>query len=525
MSLENRQSALNKVLKISDKKGYVTENDISDVADDYSLSIVDYDWLTNEIFTRNILVTDDKGIIDNSDDSNELTDDYTDYAHFDYEKIYQKIESLYPQLSTFINEIRCIKPAQRREFQELINHAQNGNEYARERIIKMNLRQVLSVALNYSEKYDADFQDCLQDGIIGLMMAVENYDNRKGGAFLSYAKWYMLSRIERYQYINTPIRIPSLLLQSYDNVLKYLKDQGISIDKDILNDDELKKTIAIKFELSKEIVNNIFILICPYKSLEEAALEYCYVNDYKVYKYGAFEKDIPHEFTINNSFDNEEEWRSLLNWALGKLKPRSRKIVEMRYGMIDGEFHTLEEVGTAIGVTRERIRQIEAKSLKKLRIIINKRLNSSQVKEQNYNRLNSSTGKQLKIQNARGVQTENKDINPYEMMSGKKFYLNKGNIKAIGQVKQNGFLLLKGSLISSKRYSNLSDSCYEDKLDTYVNKDYVLQVDIPFRDVSAAASFVLGRNSLGRTVWKDEKGKTFKMNMTDCAAKLKINSD
>ena len=363
MSLENRKSAEKKLLEISEEKGYVTEDDISSTADDYSLSLIDYDWLTDDLYTRNILVKSEE------DDSVSLVnpEQYKDYSQSDYLKLYQQVVSIDPGLKKFISEIKDIIPPQWKETKQLIILAQEGNNYAYERIILMNLRQVLGVAVAYYEHYGGNIADIIQDGIIGLMMAVNRYDPNKTGTFLSYAKWYILARIQRSQCIDNPIRLPAHQMTKYNAICDTLIKLNIGVnDLNYLGDDvnQILESIGV---FKENDVEYILPLICPFKSIENEAKKYFYINDYKIYKYEAYEKDIPEQYLVNDNLAYEKEINGLVNKLLKTLSKRERYIISMRYGLYDGLPHTLEEVGQAIGLTRERIRQIETKCLKKLR--------------------------------------------------------------------------------------------------------------------------------------------------------------
>lgn len=197
MERDSKEVALDHLLEHAEKQEYITFDDIMNCADTYSLSIQDFDWLSNTIITRGVLIYDETP--SNRILPDQEVDDYDDYAQSDYEVIYSRITELDGSLEPLIAEIRNIKPPQRKEFSQLRYQMLEGNQHARERMIEMYLRIALKIALQRVETYDMDIQDAVSEACIGLVMAVDKYNPDENGAFTPYASMWILQSISRKQ--------------------------------------------------------------------------------------------------------------------------------------------------------------------------------------------------------------------------------------------------------------------------------------------------------------------------------------
>lgn len=150
------ESALANLIQLSSGKGFLVFDDIYDVADKWELSIRDVDYLSSSIATRGILIYDEAPVT-NAAGSSE--DDYDDYAQKDYEVVFNRVVELDPGLEDFINTVRAIVPPQAREMDQLKYQVQEGNLYARERVIQMHLRFAVRIALQRAETYDCEIAD------------------------------------------------------------------------------------------------------------------------------------------------------------------------------------------------------------------------------------------------------------------------------------------------------------------------------------------------------------------------------
>ncbi|HEX3301845.1 MAG TPA: RNA polymerase sigma factor RpoD [Thermomicrobiales bacterium] len=225
---------------------------------------------------------------------------------------------------------------------------------ARDHLIQANLRLVVSVAKRYVGR-GMSFLDLIQEGNIGLMKATEKFDYKRGFKFSTYATWWIRQAITRaISDQSRTIRLPVHVGETINRVRKIAHRL-----QQILEREPSEEEVARALDLSTERVRQILdhsrtpiSLEAPVGSEGDAFL-------------GDFIEDdkLPQPIELASHQLMKEQ----IAEALGKLSERERKIIELRFGLCDGKYRTLEEVGREFGITRERIRQIEAKALRKLR--------------------------------------------------------------------------------------------------------------------------------------------------------------
>jgi len=259
-------------------------------------------------------------------------------------------------VQTYLKEIGRTKLLNRSEEIDLAKRIMKSDPAARKKMIEANLRLVVSIAKKYvGRSPNLTFLDLIQEGNRGLFRAVEKFDWRKGYKFSTYATWWIRQAITRAlaDYSRT-IRIPVHMVET---LAKYTKVKRKLIQE--LDRPPLPEEIAAEMGLRPEKVHHIQKIIQGTVSLETPVGE---------------DKDTLLEEFIEDKkalSPAQEAARSLLKKRLAEvmndLTPRERKILSMRFGLEDGVRHTLEEVGTEFSVTRERIRQIAARALEKIR--------------------------------------------------------------------------------------------------------------------------------------------------------------
>lgn len=223
MGTDNRQEAYEYLIGLANKQEYVTFDEIMDCADDHDLPIQDFDWLSNSITLKGILVYSEAPSSASATDE----DEYDDFAQSDYEAVYNRIIELSPSLEPFVNGVRDIIPPQRHEIKQLKYQIVDGNEYARSRMIEMHLRIALRVALQRSEVFDMDIEDAIGYACIGLIIAVDKYDPDTFGAFASYATLWILQNISREQSTRRPlVYYPVHQKENYFSMYPILKSHG-----------------------------------------------------------------------------------------------------------------------------------------------------------------------------------------------------------------------------------------------------------------------------------------------------------
>ena len=360
------ESALANLIQLSSEKGFLVFDDIYDEADKWALSIRDVDYFSSSIVTRGILVYDE---VPATNAAGSSEDDYDDYAQRDYEAVFNRVIELDPDLEDFINNVRAVVPPQAREMDQLKYQVQEGNLYARERVIQMHLRFAVRIALQRAETYDTEIADTLQEACLGLIMAVDRYDPDSSGPFGSYASLWILQNIGRAQATQRPaVYYPVHKKEGYFTMYPILKENGC-LNSDIWTDKDVRRLIQDRLGCGIDQAEDIINQSMPIESLDdiyEMFLKNIEEDEIQEDVFQNFNSDI---FYWNDDIYEEIEQRALretLENLMGELKDRECEVLKARYGFEDGVEKTLEEVGQAFGVTRERIRQIESKALRKL---------------------------------------------------------------------------------------------------------------------------------------------------------------
>lgn len=257
-------------------------------------------------------------------------------------------------VKTYLKEIGRVPLLSAEEEAALARAAQAGDEDARRRLSEANLRLVVSVAKRYAGR-GLPFLDLIQEGNLGLIKAVEKFDSTKGFKFSTYATWWIRQAITRAIADQArTIRIPVHMVETINKVIR--------VSRQLLQElghDPSPEEIAKEMNMPVDRVRDILKIAQEPVSLETP------IGEEEDSHLGDF---IPDE---DASEPSEAASFSLLKEqlmeVLDTLTPREKKVLELRFGIVDGRTRTLEEVGKEFNVTRERIRQIEAKALRKLR--------------------------------------------------------------------------------------------------------------------------------------------------------------
>lgn len=258
-------------------------------------------------------------------------------------------------LKIYLNEIGQIPLLSEEEERELGRRSSEGDENARRKLAEANLRLVISIAKHYNGR-GVQFMDLIQEGNMGLMRAAEKYDYTMKNRFSTYASWWIKEAMQRaIDQQSREIRVPVHVAENMKKVQKISKELQQELGREPLPN-EIAEKIPGKTE--KDIKEILTYLQSPV-SLETP------VGEEGENSLGDMVEDrteaTPEEAMI--TLAQKEEVIELLE----SLSDRERQVIRLRYGLEDGKTHTLEEIGSILNVTRERVRQIEARAMEKLR--------------------------------------------------------------------------------------------------------------------------------------------------------------
>ena len=257
----------------------------------------------------------------------------------------------------YLREIGKIPLLSQEEELALAKKAAKGNKKAKDKMVEANMRLVVSIAKRYSGR-GLDFLDLIQEGNTGLLRAVEKFDPDKGFKFSTYATWWIRQAITRAIADQArTIRIPVHMVETINKVLRATRKLTQE-----LNREPTTLEVAKEMDMEPEKVEYVMKIKQDIASLDQSVGRDGDDEDSVLGDFVEDEERISPEDSAANQILKEQ-----LASIIGTLSEREQKIIKLRFGIGGGRPHTLEEVGAEFSVTRERIRQIEAKALSKLR--------------------------------------------------------------------------------------------------------------------------------------------------------------
>lgn len=323
-----------------------------------------YSYLENKGIEINENTSDDLNIdidnIDNIADEDSLLLDDDDFDKDSEEDIDLSAIDLLEGVGTedpvrmYLKEIGTVPLLTANEELELAKRKQDGDEYAKQRLIEANLRLVVSIAKRYTGR-GMSFLDLVQEGNLGLIKGVEKFDYTKGFKLSTYATWWIRQSVTRALADQArTIRVPVHMVETINKMSKMQRKLTLE-----LGYEPSVTELANALDMTEEKVMEIMQIAREPASLETPIGE---EDDSNLGDFVADSNVLTPEGNVESVMLREH-----IDTLLGDLKERERQVIVLRFGLEDGHPRTLEEVGKEFKVTRERIRQIEAKALRKLR--------------------------------------------------------------------------------------------------------------------------------------------------------------
>lgn len=374
------QEEVKKLIELGKKKGVLTYEEISDTLYQYEeLDPEQIDTLFETLASEGIEIVDELG----------KTADATLAAEEEAEVAIPEGVGLDDPVRMYLKEIGRVQLLSSDEEIHLAKNIEQGSEEAKRKLIEANLRLVVSIAKKYVSR-GMLFLDLIQEGNMGLIRAVEKFNYRKGYKFSTYATWWIRQAITRALADQArTIRIPVHMVETINRLIKVSRSLLQQLGRDPSVEEIAQEMYPVSnAEISERISKQVGYPLSPKDEIvqeeirrhEKASLERVREIIKVAQEPISLETPIGEEEDSHlGDFIEDQEavapaeaassllLRERMDDVLENLTPREKKVLQLRFGLEDGRPRTLEEVGQEFGVTRERIRQIEAKALRKLR--------------------------------------------------------------------------------------------------------------------------------------------------------------
>ncbi len=343
--MQGKKTDISELLEMGKQNGRLTTKEITDALEELDFDVEQVDKLYDTLEAYNIEIVEDFAteVAANTDKEEDLES-----------VLYAEGISIDDPVKVYLKEIGRVPLLSADEEVDLAVRMSQGDEAARKRLSEANLRLVVSIAKRYVGR-GMQFLDLIQEGNLGLIKAVEKFDHTKGFKFSTYATWWIRQAITRAIADQArTIRIPVHMVETINKVKK--------VNSQLLHQnghEPSSEQIAAELDMPVEKVREIMRVAQEPVSLETpiGEEEDSHLGDFIA------DDDSPAPSDVASHTLLKEQ----LEEVLSTLTPREEKVLKLRFGLEDGRSRTLEEVGKEFNVTRERIRQIEAKALRKLR--------------------------------------------------------------------------------------------------------------------------------------------------------------
>lgn len=350
-------AAKDELLKLAKKDGKINQQEIFSVIPDNNENTELLESLYSELAEANINLIVDEVTAESPTSKVEMSDEWVQEDDEEIvidEKVYLD-DIADDSVRLYLREIGKIPLLSSEEELELAHRVVAGDKRAKDKMAEANMRLVVSIAKRYVGR-GLDLLDLIQEGNTGLLRAVEKFDPDKGFKFSTYATWWIRQAITRAIADQArTIRIPVHMVETINKLLRTQRRLTQELNREPTNE-EIAKEMEIEVEKVEHIMKikqDISSLDASVRDDEEDSVLADFIED---------EDTISPEESATVQLLKEH-----VKDMLGALSDREQKILKLRFGLEDGKSHTLEEVGQEFMVTRERIRQIEAKALAKLR--------------------------------------------------------------------------------------------------------------------------------------------------------------
>ena len=351
MAQQDKKSILKELIDLGKQKGSITNQDILDAIGELDFEPEKLEKLYDAIEAQGIEIVEDMGEI--KIDDIELSYEESKEENGGGSSTEQNI-TIDDPVKVYLKEIGRVPLLTSEEEVELAIRISDGDVQAKQRLSEANLRLVVSIAKRYLGR-GMQFLDLIQEGNLGLIKAVEKFDYTKGFKFSTYATWWIRQAITRAIADQArTIRIPVHMVETINKVKK-VQSQLLHQNGHEPSPDEIAEEIDMPVDKVREIMR---------VAQEPVSLE-TPIGEEEDSHLGDFIPD--NDAPAPTDAASHTMLREQLSDVLSTLTPREEKVLRLRFGLEDGRSRTLEEVGKEFNVTRERIRQIEAKALRKLR--------------------------------------------------------------------------------------------------------------------------------------------------------------
>ena len=351
------EAQLQKLIEKGRMRSFVTETELLYLFPEIEEYVYEYDVFLGDLQKNGIRIAEDSGRILDTAEKKAQEPVLTGRALAQQNAMQVDLSKLSADsIQMYLKEIGKVPLLTGEEETELAKRKERGDKEAEKKIIEANLRLVVSIAKKFAGAKGMSLLDLIQEGNIGLFRAVEKFEYRKGFKFSTYATWWIRQAITRALADQSrTIRIPVHMVETINKFQQIQRNLIQELGREPMADE-------IASEMGEELEKVRYIMKI---SQDTISLETTIGDDEEDSTLEDFIEDVK-----NVAPDRAAALQLLKDYVkniVAQLSPREQKILEMRFGLVDGVAHTLEEVGQEFEVTRERIRQIESKALEKIR--------------------------------------------------------------------------------------------------------------------------------------------------------------